>query len=251
VEREQHVLALDVRGSAGSRQLLEAAGGKGVFIACGYPSHRAYAPLVCKQIGKTQPVHVSAEASGHYFFPTAAYDEKGQFDKDRARGLIDDGLFSALKFIFLLDEYASAAPERPSAGLLADFLTHAAAAQKPSSISPELRVKASDQTKFHVVAEVGQRLQSRAKDLMPTAGPISVGDVKMQNPDDGLITVDGLRAQFTDGSWILIRASNTTPMLVCRVEGTTPDRCRQLLGLLRDLLKDYPDVDAGPISKLL
>ncbi len=250
-ERKDHVLALDVRGSAGSRELLEAAGGRGVFIACGYPSHRAFAPLVCDKVGKRKAVHVSAEASGHYFFPTAGYDEKGQFDMKQAGGLIDDGLFSAMKFVFLLDEFASQQKNRSTGGVLRDFLRQSTAAQRPSSISPELRVKAADATKFQVVAEVGKRLGEGAKDLRPTSGPIVMGDVKMQSPDDGLITVDGLRAQFTDGSWILIRASNTTPMLVCRVEGTTPERRDQLLVLLRDLLSGYADVDADAINTLL
>ena len=63
--------------------------------------------------------------------------------------------------------------------------------------------------------------------------------------------MDGLRAQFTDGSWILVRASNTTPMLVCRVEGTTPERRDRLLTLLADLLSHYRDVDVDPIRRLL
>ncbi len=250
-ERARHVLALDVRGSGGSRQLLEAAGGRGLFITCGYPSHRAYAPAICRELGKTRPVHVSAESSGHYFFPTAGYDEKGRFSKARAGGLIDDGLFSAVKFVFLLDAFAKRHRGRWRKGMLADFLAESASAQKPSAISPELRIEASDETKSDVVAEVGQRLGEQADDLLPTRGPVQVGDIRIQRPDEGLITVDGLRAQFTDGSWILIRASNTTPMLVCRVEGTTPKRRSQLLALLRDLLSDYNDVDETPISRLL
>ncbi len=250
-ERTRHVLALDVRGSGGSQQLLEAAGGRGLFIGCGYPSHRAFAPVICKSLGKTRPVYVSAESSGHYFFPTAGYDEKGRFNKARAGGLVDDGLFSAVKFVFMLDAFARKHRGRWRRGMLADFIALATRAQKRSAISPELRVEASDETKFHVVDEVGQRLGQQVDDLLPTRGPVTVGDVRMQRPDEGLITVDGLRAQFTDGSWILIRASNTTPMLVCRVEGATPKRRDQLLRLLRDLLSDYDDVDEGPISRLL
>jgi len=250
-ERTRHVLALDVRGSGGSRQLLEAAGGRGVFITCGYPSHRAFAPTICKPLGKTRPVYVSAESSGHYFFPTAGYDEKGRFNKARAGGLIDDGLFSAVKFVFMLDAFARGRRGKGRNGMLADFLAEATRAQKPAAISPELRVEASDQTKFQVVAEVGERLGAQVDDLMPTQGPIQAGELRMQHPDEGLITVDGLRAQFTDGSWLLVRASNTTPMLVCRVEGTGPKRRDQLLGLLRDLLSDYADVDVAPIAKLL
>lgn len=250
-ERTRHVLALDVRGSGSSRQLLEAAGGKGLFITCGYPSHRAYAPTICKQVGKTKQIFISAESSGHYFFPTAGYDEKGRFSKSRAGGLIDDGLFSALKFVFLLDAFGRRRKGKFRKGMLADFLANVTKNLKPSAISPELRVEASDETKFDVVARVGDRLGKQADGILPTSGPVRVGDVRMQHPGDGLITVDGLRAQFEDGSWILIRASNTTPMLVCRVEGTNPKRRDQLLELLADMLSDHPDVDVEPIRKLL
>ncbi len=250
-ERPKHVLALDVRGSAASRQLLEAAGGRGLFIGCGYPSHRAFAPVICKTVGKEKPVLVSAESSGHYFFPTAGYDEKGRFTKTKAGGLIDDGLFSAMKLIFMLDEFAAKRKGKLEQGMLVDYLTEATKAQKPTKISPELRVEASDETKFDVVQQVGGRINERCDDILPTNGPVRMGDVKMQDPDEGLITVDGLRAQFRDGSWILIRASNTTPMLVCRVEGKDAKRCKNLLTLLRDLLAEHPDVDTEPINKLL
>ncbi len=250
-ERKDHVLALDVRGSGSSRQLIEAAGGRGLFIGCGYPSHRAFAPTICKTLGKNNPVLVSAESSGHYFFPTAGYDERGHFSKARAGGLIDDGLFSAMKFIFLLDAFAVKKKGKFQKGLLTDFLAEVTKDAKSTSISPELRVEASDATKFHVVEEVGRRIEEQSSDVPPTKGPVKMGDVRMQNPDDGLITVDGMRAQFSDGSWILVRASNTTPMLVCRVEGANKRRRDQLLTLLRDLLSDYPDVDTGPIDRLL
>jgi phosphomannomutase len=249
-ERRKHVLALDVRGAGGSRQLLEAAGGVGLFIGCGYPSHRAFAPVICRKLGKTKAVYVSAESSGHYFFPTAGYDEKGRFNKARAGGLIDDGLFSAITFIYLLDAFGQRRRGKLRNGLLADFLAEASKDQPPSAISPELRIEASDTTKFGVVAEVSERLGKQCDDILPTRGPVRIGDVRMQSPDEGLITVDGLRAQFDDGSWMLVRASNTTPMLVCRVEGTTAKRRDQLLALLRELLSDYPDVNVEPISRL-
>ena len=42
-------------------------------------------------------------------------------------------------------------------------------------------------------------------------------------PDaEEVVTIDGLRADFRDG-FGLIRASNTTPVLVLRFEGHTPE----------------------------
>ncbi len=42
---------------------------------------------------------------------------------------------------------------------------------------------------------------------------------------ENIITVDGLRIEFKDG-WGLVRASNTTPILVTRFEATTKDLAR-------------------------
>ena len=118
----------------------------------------------------------------------------------------------------LLDAFAARRRGKLRKGMLADFLAESTQAMKPSAISPELRVEASDDTKFDVVAEVGKRLGKTCSDILPTRGPVRMGDVRMQLPDEGLITVDGLRAQFTDGSWILIRASNTTQIVMEGVE---------------------------------
>jgi len=42
-----------------------------------------------------------------------------------------------------------------------------------------------------------------------------------------------------------------TTQLACRVEGTTPKRREQWLGLLRHLPSDYADADVAPVAKLL
>ncbi len=44
-----------------------------------------------------------------------------------------------------------------------------------------------------------------------------------------LITIDGLRADYADG-FGLVRASNTTPVLVLRFEGTTPEALHRIEG---------------------
>ena len=54
--------------------------------------------------------------------------------------------------------------------------------------------------------------------------------------DDGeVITIDGLRADFSD-SWGLIRASNTTPCLVLRFEGDDEAALERVKARFRDLL---------------
>ncbi|UFS62260.1 phosphomannomutase/phosphoglucomutase [Sulfurimonas sp. HSL-3221] len=53
-----------------------------------------------------------------------------------------------------------------------------------------------------------------------------------------IITVDGIRVIFDDG-WALVRASNTTPVLVTRYEAATPELCKtyeqKILALLASL----------------
>ncbi len=48
-----------------------------------------------------------------------------------------------------------------------------------------------------------------------------------------VVTIDGARIEFPDG-WGLIRASNTSPKLVMRVEADTKKRMRQIEKLIRD-----------------
>jgi len=51
-----------------------------------------------------------------------------------------------------------------------------------------------------------------------------------------LTTIDGVRADFSDG-FGLVRASNTTPCLVLRFEGETQEALERIQGQFRDLLK--------------
>ncbi|MCP5157855.1 MAG: phosphomannomutase/phosphoglucomutase [Gammaproteobacteria bacterium] len=65
-------------------------------------------------------------------------------------------------------------------------------------------------------------------------------------PDAHLVTLDGLRVEFSQG-WGLVRASNTTPSLVLRFEADHPDAMsdiqerfrRHLLGLQADLVLPF------------
>ncbi len=83
--------------------------------------------------------------------------------------------------------------------------------------TPEIEFESSDETKFKVVAQLTKYFK---KDL-------------------GLdvITKDGARIEFEDG-WGLIRASNTSPKLVMRVEAYTPARVREIRKLIEDKVKE-------------
>ncbi len=74
----------------------------------------------------------------------------------------------------------------------------------------EIKVKTTDTLKFKIIEKIKEILQE-PQSYMP----------KIEN----IITVDGLRIEFKDG-WGLVRASNTTPILVTRFEATTKDLVR-------------------------
>lgn len=56
-----------------------------------------------------------------------------------------------------------------------------------------------------------------------------------QFPEARLTSIDGVRADWPDG-WGLVRASNTTPILVLRFEAKTPEALQRIQGVFRDAL---------------
>jgi phosphomannomutase/phosphoglucomutase len=52
-----------------------------------------------------------------------------------------------------------------------------------------------------------------------------------------VVTIDGARIEFPDG-WGLLRASNTSPKLVMRVEADTPKRVKAIEKLIMDKLNE-------------
>src|SRR5690606_37309087 len=83
-------------------------------------------------------------------------------------------------------------------------------------ITPELEYDCDDSRKFDVIA--------RARDYFQ----------KEQGLD--VVTIDGARIEFPDG-WGLLRASNTSPKLVVRVEANTDARKNEILAMIEDKLR--------------
>ncbi|NNK05443.1 MAG: phosphomannomutase/phosphoglucomutase [Xanthomonadales bacterium] len=104
------------------------------------------------------------------------------FFKERWYGF-DCGIYSAARLLEIL-----AADERDAREVLNSL---------PNSVStPELKVQMEEGENHAFVAELQQ---------------------KARFADARITTIDGLRADFVDG-WGLVRASNTTPILVCRFD---------------------------------
>ena len=129
------------------------------------------------------------------------------FFKERWYGF-DDAMYTAARMLEILSRHAD-----PSAFL--DAL--------PTNFStPELNVHTGEGEQHAIVAE----LQAR------------VADGRLAFPGGEVGTIDGLRVDFADG-FGLIRASNTTPVLVLRFEGHTEEALQrieaQFMGVLRSV----------------
>jgi len=109
------------------------------------------------------------------------------FFKERWYGF-DCGIYSAARLLEIL-----AADERTPEEVLSSL---------PNSVStPELKVEMEEGENHAFVA----KMQEHAR-----------------FPDSKITTIDGVRADFADG-WGLVRASNTTPILVLRFDADTEE----------------------------
>ncbi|PPU08356.1 phosphomannomutase/phosphoglucomutase [Xanthomonas arboricola] len=135
------------------------------------------------------------------------------FFKERWYGF-DDGIYAAARLLEILAQRE----QTPSEVL--DAL--------PESVStPEIKVPV-DGDAHALVARFVERAQAGEESPFELAR---------------LSTIDGLRADFADG-WGLVRASNTTPILVLRFEADTEAALQRIRGLFRSqlqaLLPDHP-----------
>jgi phosphomannomutase / phosphoglucomutase len=137
------------------------------------------------------------------------------FFKERWFGF-DDGLYAAARLLEILAQRE----ETPSEVL--DEL--------PDSVStPELKVPVESGTAHALVSQFVSAAQAEETPFATAR----------------LSTIDGLRADFSDG-WGLLRASNTTPVLVLRFEGNDEAALERIKGLFRDQLQPLlPGVDLG------
>lgn len=122
---------------------------------------------------------------------------------DRYLGF-DDAIYVSCRFIEIVSK-----TKMPVSQYLAD--------QPKMFNTPELHISCDDSRKFDVVAKVCQSFK-----------------------DDGLDVndIDGARITFSDG-WGLVRASNTTPVLVTRYEAETETRMLEIQKLVEDRIHRF------------
>lgn len=130
------------------------------------------------------------------------------FFKERWFGF-DDALYTGSRLLEIL-----AADERSSSKLFATL---------PDSVTtPELNVSLAEGENFRLMEQMSANAQF---------------------PDAKIITIDGVRVEYSDG-WGLVRASNTTPSLVMRFEADSAEALQRIQDSFREqLLAIKPDMD--------
>jgi len=125
------------------------------------------------------------------------------FLADRYLGY-DDAIYVSCRFIEVVSK-----TEKPVSTFLAD--------QPKMYNTPELHIDCPDDRKFEVVAKVCDELKAEGYDVLD---------------------IDGARVNFPDG-WGLVRASNTTPVLVTRFEAVTEERMKEIQQLIESKIYKY------------
>jgi len=120
----------------------------------------------------------------------------------------DDGHYAGVRIIDLINRSNSSIEEMIS--------------ELPKSFStPELNIYASDDSKFDIVKKFAEECSLDGKK----------------------ITIDGLRIEFSNG-WGLLRASNTTPKLVLRFEGSSENDLNKIQeNFMNEFKRICPEID--------
>ena len=203
-------IVYDVKCSQRLAPAIEAAGGVALMYKTGHSLIKAKMKEVNSPLG--------GEMSGHIFF------------KERWYGF-DDGTYAGARLLEIVSR-------SPDAGVVLNSL--------PTSFStPEINVPCAEGEQHTAVT----KLIDLADEVVRSAGPPqastapSGGSVLREARSVGATfsTIDGVRVDWPDG-FGLIRASNTTPVLVLRFEGHTPEALERIqadmLVLLRSVKPD-------------
>ena len=144
--------------------------------------------------------HSHIKAAMKKFHAELAGEMSGHiFFKHRWYGF-DDAIYGGARLLELL-----AAEKRPLSAHFADI--------PERFITPEIEFSCPDSKKFAVVKQATEYFKNT---------------LKLQ-----VVTIDGARIEFPDG-WGLLRASNTAPKLVMRVEADTKKRMKEIEALIRN-----------------
>jgi len=178
-------IVFDVKCSQALPEVIEKHGGKPLMWKTGHSLLKAK----MKEVGAP----LAGEMSGHIFYADDYYG-------------FDDAIYVSGRLLQILSN--------------TDKTLSAIADEIPGFEStPEIRIEATDEDKFNVVAELARSFQA----------------------EYDTIDIDGARVLFGDG-WGLVRASNTQPVLVLRFEAKTKARLQEIIDIFKTKLKEFPSV---------
>ena len=118
----------------------------------------------------------------------------------------DDAIFAACRVLQIVAQSNKKVSE-----MLADL--------PETAYTPEIRIDCPDDQKFNIVRELTEIFREKYE----------------------VIDIDGVRVNFDDG-WALIRASNTQPVLVLRLEAVTKERLKELVAIIKKQTDKYKPV---------
>ena len=170
----------------------------------------------CKTIyWKTGHSHIKRKV--HDEKALAGFEKSGHFFFNEPLGYgYDDGINSAIQICHLLDNN-----DKKISELISDI---------PKTFqSPTMAPYCDDDKKYQVVEEVVKKIEE-----------IKNKKIKIDNQIiEDILTVNGVRFSFVDGSWGLIRASSNKPSLVVVTESPTSDeRKTKIFRFIDSLLQE-------------
>jgi phosphomannomutase / phosphoglucomutase len=95
-------------------------------------------------------------------------------------------------------------------------------------ITPEIKVSVSEEEKFRVVGMLSKNLLER----YPNA-----------------ITIDGIRIDFSDGAWGILRASNTSAYITTRFEARTKEKLLEIQNIIFREMRKFSEISGIPDLK--
>ncbi len=146
----------------------------------------------------------------------AGFEKSGHFFFNQPLGYgYDDGINSAIQVCHLIDDQGKKVSEIVN--------------ELPKTFqSPTMAPFCEDKEKYEVVEDIKKEIEKSKKEK-----------IKIDNQEiSEILTVNGIRFSFKDGSWGLIRASSNKPSLVVVTESPTSDeRKLKIFYFIDELLK--------------
>ncbi len=134
----------------------------------------------------------------------------------RENNCFDDGLYAAAKLVEIV-----AQDGQPASKLYK--------ALPQTHHTPEIKAPCPDEEKFDIVKKILQHYRNNYH----------------------IFEDDGIRINFSDTAWGLIRASHTTPALSLRFEADNKEKLKEIMRNVENELEKYPQVDLGQLELFL